>query len=119
MSSPKPSLVICSPSKRTTETLHFFLPSLKLDLENVRFEKALYEAGMQDLVSILENLPDSEESVLIIGHNPGLSILVDYYTGNELDMPTCGYAEITFQIDSWSELSRNTGLLISFEYPKK
>lgn len=119
LSDVKPSFVVCSPSKRTTETLHYFLPSLKLDSESVRFEKGVYEAGLRDLISIIENLPDTEERVLIIGHNPGLSLLVDYYSDNELDMPTCAYAQISFQVNSWSELSRNTGLLISFEYPKK
>lgn len=119
LSSLKPSFIVCSPSKRTTETLDFFLSSLNLDLKNVRFEKGVYEASLQDLISISESLPETDECVLIIGHNPGLSLLVEYYTGNELDMPTCAFALISFQIDSWSELSRNTGLLISFEYPKK
>jgi phosphohistidine phosphatase len=112
------NLVVCSDAVRTRETLDLFLPILGNE-EEVVLEKRIYEADLQSLLSVTQGLPDKHETVLLIGHNPGLSLLTLYYTGELVEMPTCAYVVIEFEIDSWIGLSRDMGILCSFEYPKK
>jgi phosphohistidine phosphatase len=115
----QPSLIICSDAVRTRDTLNLLLPVLGSENKEVVFEGRIYEAELQTLLSITQSISDDHETVLVIGHNPGLSLLAMYYTGEPIEMPTCAYVEMEFQIDSWSGLSRGLGNLRSFEYPKK
>ena len=57
---------------------------------------------------------------MIFGHNPGFTDLVNYLSGSNIyNIPTCGIAEIDFNINTWKDIDRNGGELIDFDYPKK
>jgi phosphohistidine phosphatase len=71
-----PSVVLCSPAKRTRETLKYLQPSL--GGAPVLFDRRIYEASYQTLLQCLADLPADAESVLLIGHNPGLERLALY-----------------------------------------
>jgi phosphohistidine phosphatase SixA len=62
--------VLCSPSRRTRETLAL----LALDPAiPVKFVDWLYLASARTLLARLRRLPKSVRSVLVIGHDPGLA----------------------------------------------
>jgi phosphohistidine phosphatase len=115
----KPEFILCSDARRTQETLRYFLPTLEIDSAHYVLEHRIYEADLSTLISLVESIPDVFENVMLIGHNPGLSLLTAYYTGEFVDIPTCAWTEMVFNVDSWSALSRDTAILRSFEYPKK
>jgi len=66
----KPALVLVSTAKRTRETAARALQGFKLE---TRFEDALYHAGAQGIWDAFSAC--DAESVIIIGHNPGLGEL--------------------------------------------
>lgn len=117
-----PELVLCSPSKRTRETLE----RLGLgDGTEVRIEDELYAASAGELLGALHEVPDEVESVMVIGHNPGIERLALELAvgGDELDrmrekFPTAALA--TLELDgSWSELAPGGAELVSFVKPKE
>jgi phosphohistidine phosphatase len=117
-----PELVLCSPSKRTRETLE----RLGLgDGTEVRIEDELYAASAGELLGALHEVPDAFESVMVIGHNPGMERLALELAagGDELDrmrekFPTAALA--TLELDgSWSELAPGGAELVSFVKPKE
>ena len=117
-----PELVLCSPSKRTRETLE----RLGLgDGTEVRIEDELYAASAGELLGALHEVPDAVESVMVIGHNPGMERLALELAagGDELDrmrekFPTAALA--TLELDgTWSELAPGGGELVSFVKPKE
>ncbi len=67
----RPSLVLCSPSLRTRQTLEAIEPSLGKG-SSVELEPELYAASEVKLLERLQALPESVDSVMLIGHNPGL-----------------------------------------------
>src|SRR4051812_42665146 len=69
----QPRLVLCSTAKRTRETLVRIEPAL--GRHEVRAERELYGASAEALLARLQRLPDKVDSVLVIGHNPGLQEL--------------------------------------------
>lgn len=71
-----PSAVLCSPAKRTRETLKYLQPAL--GEAPVQFDRRIYEASYQTLLHCLADLPSEAESALLIGHNPGLERLALY-----------------------------------------
>ena len=56
---------------------------------------------------------------MLVGHNPGLSSMVQMLTGEWVAMSTCSIAEIEIPFDSWSMASEGTCNLLSFDFPKR
>jgi phosphohistidine phosphatase len=69
-----PDLVLCSPARRTRETWHGVALGLPAAPE-VRYEPALYAASARTLLAAVRTSAPEAATVLLIGHNPGLSDL--------------------------------------------
>ena len=70
----RPDLVLCSTAVRARATLDLVAPALGAPA--VEFEDGLYHAWADDLLERLQGVAPDVESVLLIGHNPGLHDLV-------------------------------------------
>jgi phosphohistidine phosphatase len=112
-------LYLSSSAARALATASVFHKLAKNTEVKLLQDNRIYEALLQDLLSVLCDLPDSLESVALFGHNPGLSHLITYLTGDLVDMPTCSIAEIELKHDTWKALGQNTATLLSFDYPKQ
>src|SRR5690348_13288349 len=70
----EPELVLCSTATRARQTLDLVRPAL--GSPKVSLEDELYGASAGGLGARLRRVPDDVESVLLVGHNPGLQDLV-------------------------------------------
>jgi phosphohistidine phosphatase len=119
----EPELVLCSSAVRTRETLELVRPAL--GDATVVFEEELYGASSEELVARIRVVPDAVESVMVIGHNPGLHELALFLAsaGDELErlevkFPTAALA--TFDLPkSWSELAPAEATLAAYVVPKQ
>lgn len=75
-----PQLVLCSPAVRATETWEGVKRGLPAETR-VNLDDALYGADADDLLERLRELPAEIDSVLVIGHNPGLGDLAQQLAG--------------------------------------
>ena len=70
--------------------------------------------------SLLRTVRENAETVMIIGHNPGLEELVGQLTGEWQDLPTAALAHIVLEIDQWRDLKLSTrGTLLGHWRPKE
>jgi len=114
--------VLCSPSARTRETLKRLGVG---DGAEVRIEDELYGASADELLAVLRDLPDELDSVMLIGHNPGIEDLTIRLAseGEELarvreKFPTAALA--TLELDtSWRGLAPGGAELVAFVKPKE
>lgn len=118
-SHPDIELIITSPAKRTFDTAVYFATALKKDEKDILRVPEIYEASLNQLRRIVSELTDECESAILVGHNPGLSMLLYHYTEETFDMPTCAIAEIMFDHNNWSYCIGGSGHLVSFDFPKK
>ena len=80
----------------------------------------LYLASPADILSLLPTVRESAETVMIVGHNPGLEQLVEQLTGKRPDLPTATLAQIDLPIDQWRDLKLTTrGTLVDLWRPKE
>jgi phosphohistidine phosphatase len=123
----KPDVILCSPSKRTRETLALAVPKAWAKGPHVRFEEPLYEASAKTLLKMLRELPDEAGHVLIVGHNPGLQDLAILLTEPGTPaleefmqkLPTAAIASFAFDTERWRSLKPATGALQLFMTPNK
>ena len=119
-----PELVLCSPSRRTRQTLKRLAPGLGKNVD-VQIEPELYAAPASDLLQVLHEVPDEVESVMLIGHNPGIQDLALGLAGAgsgiprlRSKFPTAALATLELN-GTWRELAPGNGELVSFVKPKE
>lgn len=116
----KPQLIISSPSKRTMTTALMIAERIGYEEKNIKIDMELYGANVAQIAQLIYFLDDNLKKVMLVGHNPAFTLVVDYFTGKPIDnMPTCGMAQINFDVDSWQEVVPKSGKLELFEFPKK
>ena len=97
-----PDLVLCSPARRTRETWHGVALALSAAPE-VRYEEDLYSGSAQEMIEMVTEVEDEFTTVLLIGHNPGVSHLSSILDPNRADpdgLRTAGVALHTWD-GSW------------------
>ena len=71
-----PARIIASPARRVQETLTRLLPAAGWEKVPRSIEEGLYLASESWLLARIRALPDDCESVMLVGHNPGLEALL-------------------------------------------
>lgn len=71
-----PDTVLCSPAQRTRETLQPLIEQADELEGKTRFLPQVYGASFGTLVNILDHAFAESDSVLMVGHNPGLEYIV-------------------------------------------
>lgn len=113
----KPDLIICSPSERTRQTVALMLRSARPKVE-VKFDDRVYEASASVLFTVLKQITESN-TVMLIGHNPGLEDLLEALTGASVRLPTAALACIKLNVDQWNKVRAETGHLVYRVRPKE
>ena len=101
-------LVLSSPSERTQSTLDLVLSSLD-HFPTTTLKESIYHASPLSLTQLIKEQDDAINNLLIIGHNPGLHILIEQLTNQSIvKFPTCAFAKIT-NFNHWKDI--DTGIL--------
>ena len=112
-------LIIASPAKRALETVISISKAIDYSCDNIDFNKSIYESTYIDLNIIINDLDNNINTVLLLGHNPGLTNFSNYLTNNYIDnISTCGIVKIELEIESWNEIIEGIGSKIFYIYPK-
>jgi phosphohistidine phosphatase len=115
----KPDLVISSPARRALTTAKKIAKETGYRESKVITDDHLYFSGTRSMVDLLEKLDDKYSRVMIVGHNPAMSSLLNILCDSSVEnMPTCAIAVINFDMTSWSELTMSDGELVAYDYPK-
>lgn len=112
-----PQIVWSSPARRAITTAHYYMQ--KLPHAVLEEKEALYLMEYMELLHFICALPEDSFSQALVGHNPGLTNIINYLCGNVIgNLPTAGIACIQFDVPSWKEVSGDQGKLLWLETPK-
>ena len=110
--------LLSSSSKRTRLTSEFFKNKINIKVEN--YTDKLYHASYDDIIDLLNQVKDDVRSLILIGHNPGLTHLVNFFTEvNLYNLPTTGIVVINFMIDKWKNIKDSKGNIEIIKFPKE
>jgi phosphohistidine phosphatase len=112
-----PQHIITSPALRTKTTAEIFAEYLLL--QDPEINKAIYEASQQTLLRVINQLPNQHNFIALVGHNPGISQILYYLTGEGREVHTSTVALIEFEIDDWKAVSSDMGSLVYYSSPKE
>ena len=110
----EPNKLLVSPAVRTKETCSILVENLSIN-SPLEYVEGIYEACVQFLFKLIASVESSVERLLVIGHNPGLSYLVEYMTGRAyVGMAPGQLVQLVFEIDDWNEVSKGNGKIQSY-----
>ena len=118
-------LVLCSTAQRARETLDLALAELT-PRPHAAIEPELYLADETRLIECLRRLPEEAESVLVVGHNPGLhELAVTLAAPQSRDFgqlaggkfPTGTLASFRVEVP-WAKLDRGCHRLVGYLTPE-
>ena len=126
-----PALVLCSPARRTMDTLRLIGGSFRDPVE-ILVENELYGAPMGELLRRLRKVPAPTPSVMLIGHNPAvhelaLSLLSSGPSGArnvgdlkqlKVKFPTGAMATLAVP-GPWKDLGDEPADLLEFVLPRE
>lgn len=122
----QPELALVSPAQRTRATWALVAPWLD-DPPAAIFPERLYMANTADLMALVREAPWQVETLLIVGHNPGLEDFAMLLAGHDskadaLDLMRRKYptgALACFELDGdWRDLAPGSARLTQFLRPK-
>jgi len=114
-----PDLVLSSSAVRTRETVDIVVNTLDYQ-GRIFFSDDLYMGEPQDFIESLRMLNNDYETVLIVGHNPGLEAYLQIIDGDVESLPTAGLGYLVLVLEDWKEISLDTmGDLIGIWKPKE
>lgn len=94
-------VILASTAVRVQQTLAEMREVCDLTANELH-EEELYLAGPYDIKRHLEGLDDAWRTVLLIGHNPGLSHFASQLADMPLQLPTAAVAYFeSIDVDSW------------------
>ncbi|MEU6258141.1 histidine phosphatase family protein [Streptomyces sp. NPDC047043] len=121
-----PDLALCSTAVRARQT--WDLASGQWGTPPpVRHDPRLYAAEVSDLLTVVHEVPTEVETLLLVGHNPGLEELVLELAEDSLDdaldevkvkFPTSAIAVLAWHGTTWQALAPGTALLTDMIVPR-
>ena len=114
----QPELILSSPAERAKQTALLVKENAQID-GKIRYDERIYEASSLRLLEVVSEQSDKIESVMLVGHNPGLEGLLKILTNEAQPMPTAALAVIDLKIGKWSEINSSKGNLRTLIRPKE
>jgi len=119
--------VVASPAVRVVETIENLVAGSG-ETMTPAWDKRVYLASAVSLLDVVHEADDRYDSLLLVGHNPGLEdlvlMMVPDRTGDEArdqieeKFPTASIAEISFPVEHWEDVQPNSGTLSLFIRPR-
>lgn len=105
---------------RTQQTCFFLFATAGFSMEIAEESTWIYQADYRFVIQKIQATSDEIERLLIIGHNPTMTQVVNFLIeALQLDnLPTCGIIEIGFDVAKWEEISSSNAEFIWHDFPK-
>ncbi len=111
--------VISSSAARALTTAELIIQEMGLPWDEIQIDDALYHATEEDMIDLINEQDDYLDGLMLFGHNPGMTYLVNDLSDLDLDnLPTCGVAVLQFDVNSWAEIGEKVATSAEFDFPK-
>ncbi len=123
----QPDHAIVSDAARTRETWDILAGAMPQPSTH-EFTHAMYLAGPEQMLDMIQKAPETSQTLMLIGHQPGMSALVKLLSdGSEptsrsraySHFPTASTALVDVPVDSWAQVDFGKGVFSRFSSPKE
>lgn len=102
-----PERILCSTATRARETLRLVEEELQQHAAT-DFIAALYHCPPDEFITALQGVEAAVNSVMIVGHNPGMEEWLQNLIGKPETMPTGCLVQLAMPSGDWSQVTERT-----------
>ena len=100
-----PQYCISSDAVRAKSTAVFFKNAFNVADDNFVLDHSLYDFSGQQVMSMIKNLDNANDCVMIFGHNHAFTSIVNMLGDEYIEnLPTSGFVAIEFNAESWQNI---------------
>jgi phosphohistidine phosphatase len=111
-----PDYVCCSAATRTQQTATELLAAMGAQPQLI-VQEELYNADLTQLMAVMNALPNTAASVLMVGHNPTLTEAVAHISHHHLaNIPPAGLVAFTIKQPRWEFVQRGSCVFEWFDF---
>lgn len=101
-----PDAILSSPATRAIHTAIILARVLQFSMHQIEINGQLYESGIDSLTDCIKKTGNQLSSVMLVGHDPGLTSLVNHMARLNLEkINTAGAICLQFDCAAWEEIS--------------
>ena len=112
-------LICSSTAQRAKQTACITAKVLGYPEAEIRWEKSLYHASPEELLAVIRRQSEAVQTLVLVGHNPGLTELIVHLGVNLDNLPTAGQFAFTVLSENWKDLSAANCKFEWWDSPKK
>lgn len=99
--------IIASPAERAYATALIIADKLGIKANKISAEEKLFTGDESDILEVIEQLDDSINSVMIVGHNPVITMVANRFANPKLEsLPTTGVVSVHLDTEKWVDLKK-------------
>lgn len=106
-----PTTVLCSTALRARDTAERAARAGAWTAA-FRLMPAIYEATAEELLRVVAASDEEDGTLMLVGHEPGMSSLTRLLSGARVRFPTGAAARIDLEIGRWSQIEPGAGELV-------
>jgi phosphohistidine phosphatase len=107
-----PDLIVSSTALRAISTAKLITEQVKYDVDHITENSDIYQMSVGSFVKLINEQSDDHDSIVFIGHNPTISYIVEYLTGEHgINMLPGSCCEVKMDVDAWKLVSEEIGSL--------
>jgi len=115
-----PDLILSSPALRAKTTAIEIAHKLSYPLDSIHTIPSLYASDCETLFSVIHDVPNTVNTLIVFGHNPEFTECVNAISGTEIEnIPTCGIAAMRLYEEKWESIGLNSAQLLFLDTPKQ
>lgn len=112
----EPGQVICSTAVRARTTAQLAAQAGAW-AGSIELDAALYESGPVGVLERASQAADTDR-LMLVGHQPTWSLIVEHLTGQRVQLKTASVAVIELDASDWSSLPEASGSLTELHHPR-
>jgi phosphohistidine phosphatase len=115
----RPDVIVSSDAIRAVDTAVAMAKIMGARPKAIRQIPELYHGSPDRILTVVQQFDDRWERVMLVGHNPGLTDMVNRLTPDPIaNIPTAGVVELRFNTRSWRSIDRDNLEFSWFDFPK-
>ncbi len=97
-------LLVSCPANRAKSTALILTNELGKRVADLVIVERLYGSDVQTLVSVVEQTSKKVDTLMLVGHNPQIEGLANFFLSKDLHMQTSSLIILKFNVDTWEGL---------------
>ena len=111
--------LVSSSAVRALSTAVLVARELSFPHEKISVDPAIYRADAAALIAIVQALPETAGSALLVGHNPTITDVANALSPTSFnELPTAAVVCLHFAADRWADLDRANAEFYFYDCPK-